>query len=131
MSTNEWVKVPVGNWVRFDPLTDEDMAAVVKRLDADYFPADLAGRYAAAWLDGARLISTFAAVQSLVAMQETAPERSAGAAPIPSADGSWSALEVIENAYSHSTDADSMIRVLRQYNYEIRPAGRVPDGEDR
>lgn len=78
---SEWVKVPVGrgNWVRFDSLTDEDMAAVVKRIDTDYLPADLAGRYAAAWLDVARLISTFAAVQSLVAL---AHEASAGAAPL-------------------------------------------------
>jgi len=37
---------------------------------------------------------------------------------------SWSALEVIENAYSHSTNGDSMVRVLWQYGYEIRPAER-------
>jgi len=66
-----WVRIPSGqgNWLRFDPLTDEDMAAIVNRLDADYFPADLAGRYAEAWLDVARLISTLAAVGALADMQ--------------------------------------------------------------
>lgn len=69
---SEWVRIPVGdgNWVRFDPLTDDEMEAVVKRLDTDYAQPDMAGRYAEAWLDVARLISTFAAVQSLVAMAD-------------------------------------------------------------
>ena len=73
MTDSQWVKVPAGEWLRFDPLTDEDMAAVVDRLNTDYSGPDLAGRYAAAWLDVARLISTFAAVQAIVALQDRPP----------------------------------------------------------
>jgi len=49
-----------GNWLRFGPLTTEETEAVVARLDSDYGLADMAGRYAQAWLDVARLLSTLA-----------------------------------------------------------------------
>ncbi len=60
-----WVFVGQGNWLRFDPLTSEDIEAIVKRLDSDYGHADMAGRYAQAWLDVARLLSTVAVLPSL------------------------------------------------------------------
>jgi hypothetical protein len=49
-----------GNWLRFGPLTTEEIEAVVARLDSGYGLADMAGRYAQAWLDVARLLSTLA-----------------------------------------------------------------------
>ena len=61
-----WVSVGAGNWLRFDTLDTDGVAAVVKRLDLDYGMADMAGRYAQAWLDVARLLSTLAAVMALV-----------------------------------------------------------------
>jgi hypothetical protein len=60
-----WVFVGQGNWLRFDPLTSEEIEAIVKRLDSDYGMADMAGRYAQAWLDVARLLSTVAVLPSL------------------------------------------------------------------
>lgn len=74
-SDSQWVRIPVGrnNWLRFDALTDDEMAEVVKRLDSEYGQSDIAGKYAYAWLDVARLISTLAAVQSLVALQTSPP----------------------------------------------------------
>ena len=63
--TTPWVLAGEGNWLRFPPLTTEEIEAIVHRLDADYLPGDLAGRYAQAWLDVARLLSTVAALPAL------------------------------------------------------------------
>ena len=61
-----WVTNGQGNWLRFDTLNTEEIAAIVVRLDSDYGMADMAGRYATAWLDVARLLSTLSAVMALV-----------------------------------------------------------------
>lgn len=62
MSDRPWVLAGAGNWLRFPPLTTQDVDAIVDRLDRDYGQADMAGRYTAAWLDVARLLSTLAAI---------------------------------------------------------------------
>jgi hypothetical protein len=62
-----WIVVGAGNWLRFDPLTTAEVDAIVDRLDRDYGHADMAGCYALAWLDVARLLSTLAALPDLEA----------------------------------------------------------------
>jgi len=60
-----WVYAGQGDWLRFDPLTSEEITEIVNRLDHEYGKGDLASKYVAAWLDVARLLSTVAVLPAL------------------------------------------------------------------